>query len=222
MNHMITRHRAISIFVSLCVVIGLAFGCRSQAPGGAPITPTPLGSIVDQANRMQEENAEPAKFIVYAHEFELNKPFELPIEMASGESHEGVPKHFLRGFRLNQAGQDHVRRLAFELQRGTFDKIVVERSQTSKKWNSLYRYPVNWNAELDEQRRQIIVSALTALGVTEADLKVVVAPAYPFGLDSDEAAQAYQQLFSGGQQNGTNGSGGNQSASGGGGGIGGF
>ena len=61
----------LTLGAGLCLMV-LA-GCRALPPGGSPITPMPLGSVVDEANRMQEENAEPAKFIVYVHEFELNK-----------------------------------------------------------------------------------------------------------------------------------------------------
>ena len=107
-------------------------GCKALPPSGSPITPVPLGSVVDEANRMQEENAEPAKFIVYCHEFELNKPFELPEEYAKSPQYDGIPEFILRGFRLNPYGQDHVKRIAYELGRGSFNQVVVERSETSK------------------------------------------------------------------------------------------
>lgn len=184
----------LQLTLGVLVVLDLMMlaGCRALPPGGSPIVPVPLGSVVDEANRMQEENAEPAKFIVYCHEFELNKPFELPNDIADSPEFQRVPQSILRGFRLNPFGQDHVKMIAYELSQGSYPQVVVERSRTSKQWLTRHRYPVHWNAELDEHRRQIVIAALESFGVQDPAKMVVVAPAYPFGLDAEEAAQAYQ------------------------------
>lgn len=189
-----------------CLAIALSFptiGCRTQPSGGSPITATPLGMAVDVANSVQEENAEPAKFIVYMHEFELNQPFEIPSEIANSEDYQGVPPEFARGFRLNPFGQDHVRRIASEVLKGMRYPVVVERSDTSKRWTTLYRFPVHWNPELDEHRRQVVVEALGALGVERASELVHIAPAFPQGRRASEAAQSNNNGRSGrGSQNG--------------------
>jgi len=54
----------LQLTLGVAMAMLLAIGCRALPPGGSPITPIPLGSVVDDVNRMQEENAEPAKFIV--------------------------------------------------------------------------------------------------------------------------------------------------------------
>jgi len=58
-----------------------------------PPPPEMLGTKVDQLMQTQEENAEASKFVIYQHEFELNK---------SREGEMG------RGIRLNEYGEDHV------------------------------------------------------------------------------------------------------------------
>ncbi len=195
------------------------FGCHTSPPSGVPIAPLPLGSIVDQVNQTQEDNAEAAKFIVYMHEFELNVPFSISRELASTDEFRDVPREFARGFRLTPYGQDHVRQIARYLRRtaneaddGTVSyptNVVVERSNTSKRWLTKFRYPVHWNTELDEFRRKLIVESLLALDVQEADYIVQIAPAFPEGLHSQEAASAYSSSrSSGGRNRGAGGQGG--------------
>ncbi len=212
------------------VVCCLLVGCRVQPPLGSPIEPIGLGAIVDETNRMQEENAEAAKFIVYMHEFELNTPNHAS-EIRGGTT---VTDEFdyrvedqLQGFRLSPSGQDHVRQIArfltsvqgHDSESHSDRLVVVERSDTSKRWGTLHRYPIHFNDELDETRRRVVVNALTALGVLDADQFVVVAPTFPYGLNSQEAATAYGQMFSGFQNQGRLGGG---SFAGGAGGLGGF
>jgi len=65
--------------LSQCSICFLGFalltaGCQVQPPGGLPIQADLLGTVVDQANKTQEENAEASKFIIYMHEFEANTP----------------------------------------------------------------------------------------------------------------------------------------------------
>lgn len=171
----------------------LLLGCKTTQRG-LPIHPAPLGSKVDEANRTQENNAEAAKFIVYAHEFELNLPKQLPT--ADGQLRQDDDQHppdgvsLAPGCRLNDYGLDHVERIARELHRGAAWRVVVERSQSSKRWNTLHQYPVHYNDRLDEARRSVVVAALRGLGVTNADEIVSVASAFPEGLPSEEAIQA--------------------------------
>lgn len=201
-------YRLSQFSICLTVIALLSLGCRLQPPGGTPIEPGLLGTVVDQANRTQEENAEAAKFIVYMHEFEPNTPNHA--ELLRGEA--ALPDEFkyqtqdrIQGFRLNPDGQDHVRQIARYLianqsiysgeEYVPHRLVVVERSDTSKRWRTVHRFPVHYNDELDAARRNVVVSALTALGVANADEIVVVAPAFPEGLNSDEASQAYGRGF---------------------------
>ena len=184
------------ILVNGTLMLGVLMfvGCNMAKPLGAPIQAPPLGSVVDEANRIQEENAEFAKLIVYTHEFELNQPREhidAPWSQDSGSS----SHREARGFRLNDYGMDHVKRIARQMQSGINQVIVVERSESSRRWDTLYQYPVHTNPELDEQRRQVVVAALESLGVTHADELVIVATAFPAGQHSTEASQAYTTAF---------------------------
>lgn len=206
--------------ICLLVVALLSGGCKVHPPGGTPIQPGLLGSVVDQANRMQEENAEAAKFIVYMHEFEPNTPNhagKLQGEAAILGEFEYRTEDRFQGFRLTPYGQDHIRQIARYListQPQQVDQaytphryVVVERSDTSKHWRTVHRFPVHFNDELDAARRQVVVNALSMLGVTNAEQIVVVAPAFPEGLNAGEASQAYSQGFnysSGGQSGGGN------------------
>ena len=150
-------------------------GCCHDRVGIYP--PRPLGSYNDQAFRTQEENAEAWKYVVYMHEFQLN---ESTIE---GENP--------GGWKLNEAGEDHIRQIAVNLKRGDHYPIVLERSDTSSRAGTEFGYPVHFNDELDSRRRQVLVAALTSLGIPDADQRVVVAPAASEGMESSRAAQAY-------------------------------
>ena len=96
----------------------LSAGCQFQPPGGLPIESGLLGTIVDQANKTQEENAEASKFIIYMHEFEANTPTHADLLRGNAS----LPGEFefqsanrVQGFRLNPDGQDHVRQIARHL-----------------------------------------------------------------------------------------------------------
>jgi len=187
---------SVAMFAFCCV------GCQVQPPGGTPIEiQAPLGTVLDEVNRQQEENAEASKFVIYDHEFEINVPLEYPDEELARPDFKFRPEDRVRGYRLNEYGQDHVLSIAREiraLQRPGEDyvpfwDVVVERSQNSKRWATRHRYPVHFNRELDESRRQTVVTALTALGIPNANEIVVVAPAFAEGLDVQESAQSYQR-----------------------------
>ncbi len=195
-------HNRHGLAVLLILSLGMALsGCaprRRSAFYQAPPPPRTLGAYNDQIFQIQEVNAEASKFVVYQHEFTLN------------------------GIRLNTAGEDHVKRIAAELERGTDYPVVIERSNTSPRQNTTYKYPVHPNPELDMQRREVVVRSLTAMGVPEADQRVSVAPAYVAPYTDPEAERAYMRGIMGGGMGGFGGFGGGFGGFGGGiGGIGG-
>jgi|GEM_PF-604432 len=202
---------------SLLLIAVLCGGCKSTPPTGSPIQPNPLGTIVDEANRIQEQNAEQAKFIVYLHEFELNAPKKKVSNRwpAPTKESQTVPREpdetELRGFRLNEYGLEHVRRIAqmlLEVEAENRTDVLVERSESSKRWHTLHHYPVHFNERLDEERRRVVVAALEAYGVVAVDSSVKVAAAFPEGLHSLEAVQAYQATRFGSRNGGGGGFGG--------------
>ncbi len=184
-------------------ILACASGCRFiQPPAGTPIDKdVPLGSVIDRVNQTQEENAEASKFVIYEHEFEVNVPLTHLEEDGVDNKFEYQPQERIRGFRLGPLGQTHVMQIANYIvprQQNQINyqppwNIVVERSTSSKRWDSRHRYPVHFNPELDEARRQTVVAVLTGLGVNNADQLVVVAPAFAEGLEAPVAAGTYQR-----------------------------
>jgi hypothetical protein len=165
-------------------VLLAAVGCTSPSLFYQPPPPPEmLGTKVDQLMQTQEDNAEASKFVIYQHEFELNEHKEGRIS---------------DGLRLNAYGEDHVRKIAENLRQGAPYPVVVERSQTSPKAGTKYQYPVHYNADLDMNRREVIVRALTRMGIEDADMRVVVAPAFAQPLNGNEAESAYGVGISGG------------------------
>lgn len=141
-------------------------------------SPPPQGTLTDPIWIAQEENAEPAKFILYQHEFVYNQA------------------------RLNWAGEDHIKQIAARLHAGQNYPVLVERSVTSKREDTEYKYPVQVNPELDMQRRAVIVQLLATLGVPDAEQRVVVSPPLNRGFQDGEAERAYYQGFQWGGGNG--------------------
>lgn len=164
-----------SILGALTLTAGLV-GCGQNVPVAPP---APLGSLSDAIFKDQEENAEASKYVVYAHEFELNKA-----------EADGTNKG---GWKLNEYGQDHLRQIAVNIKKGHSYPIVLERSQTSSKPGTKFGYPVHFNDELDRKRRDVVVASLVALGVDDAESLVIVAPAFAEGYTGGEAARAYQR-----------------------------
>ncbi len=150
--------------------------------------PMTLGTQSDDIWRMQEENAEAAKFIVYDHEF------------VAPEVNDG---HTSGGWRLNAYGEDHVKQIAANLNRGDMYPVVVERSQISPEVDTEFKYPVHFNEELDVQRRRIVVASLAAMGVEDAEERVVVAPSFAEGITGTEARRAYYRGIMGGRRAGS-------------------
>ena len=189
--------------VLLATMFAALGGCHIQSPGGIPIDTRMLGSVTDEINRQQEENADAAKFVIYNHEFELNVPLEYTESSRNREKFTYQAPERIRGFRLTPAGEDHVYQIADTLIQHQLSgsqswhpwDVVVERSQTSKLWDTQYRYPVHFNAQLDEARRQTVVALLSQLGVENANDLVFVAPAYSEGVDAIEAASGWSSRF---------------------------
>jgi hypothetical protein len=137
-------------------------------------TPTPpLGTQSDMIWRRQAIGASASEFVMHEHEFAY------------------YPDDRGR-VRLNQAGEDHLRSIAARLHCGAPMPVIVERSATSVAPESEHQYPVNPDSDLDMKRREYIVKSLVALGITNADQCVVVAPRLAPGANAAEAARAFQ------------------------------
>jgi hypothetical protein len=150
------------------LVVSMATGCHAWKMFSYPAAHAPLGSLSDPVWQNQETNAEMADFIVYQHEFKKDSEY------------------------LNTGGEDHVKEIAARLLEGQDAQVVVERSDMSPRQNTRYEYPVHPNPKLDMRRREIIVRSLVAMGVLDADSRVVVAPSFAQGLRAGEAEQAFR------------------------------
>jgi hypothetical protein len=150
------------------LVVITAPGCQGWNKLYDPPAAAPLGSLSDPVWQNQEINAEMANFIIHQHEF--RKDSEV----------------------LNTGGEDHVKQIAHRLHNGHDAKVVVERSFMSPRGNTQYKYPVHPDPKLDMRRREIIVRSLAAMGITDADSRVVVAPSFAQGLRAAEAEQAFR------------------------------
>lgn len=153
-----------------------------RANGPVAGTPSPLGTFMDPIWIAQEENAEPTKFIIYQHEFVYNVS------------------------RLNWAGEDHIRQIAARLHAGQNFPVLVERSTTSKREDTEYKYSIHLNPELDMQRRAMVVQVLTAMGIPDAEQRVVVSPQLTRAFQDGEAERSFYRSF--GQAGGYGGFGG--------------
>lgn len=140
----------------------------------SPASPPTLGYIVDDINKKQEGNAEQSDFVIYQHEFTIDTD------------------------RLNVGGMDHVKQIAARLPAHPEFIVMIERSLTSVDDSSEYKYPVNRNSELDLKRREVVVRALAAMNVPDADQRVVISYALTPGQKATEAQRDYQQALGGG------------------------
>ncbi|MGA2066199.1 MAG: hypothetical protein ABSG86_14585 [Thermoguttaceae bacterium] len=157
------------VVLGLAVLAPLAGGCRScDDRNGCCGPPTPpLGTLSDPIWRRQEIAGAASEFVVYQHEFELND------------------------VHLNLGGEDHVKAIAARLHAGAALPVVVERGMTSVRADSQFKYPVHPSSELDLQRRDVVVRALVAMGIPDAEQRVLVAPAMAEGQTATEAARSY-------------------------------
>lgn len=127
----------------------------------------PLGSISDSVWRKQEANAERSDFVVHLHEFQSESPI------------------------LNTDGEDHVKQIAHRLSNGHEAQVIVERSRNAARPDTLYRYRVHPDPDLDMRRRDVVVKSLVAMGIADADSRVVVAPALAPNYRAGERAATY-------------------------------
>lgn len=167
--------------VAACWMILMAAGCQGPAWNNFYAAPpaAPLGSLSDPVWQNQEMNAEHSDFVIHEHEFEQQPD------------------------RLNTGGEDHVKQIAARLLSGQDAPVVVERSMSSPRPDTEHQYPVHPNPELDMRRRELIVQCLLAMGVSDADERVVVAPAFAQGMTGNEAEAAYGTGLSGGAYGGS-------------------
>ena len=145
-----------------------ATGCQEWRYQVRNPAPAPLGTLSDPIWENQEANAERSDFVVYQHEFQGNTEF------------------------FNTAGEDHVKQIAYRLLNGQNAQVLVERSMTSPREGTEFKYPIHPNPELDMRRRDIVVRSLLAMGVSDAHERVVVSPALTPGVTADEAESSYR------------------------------
>lgn len=149
------------------LLVGCAADGSCDVPP-SPLPPSPLGYASDPIWQLQERNGESSDFVIYDHEF-------------VGET-----------IRLNKAGEDHVKQIAARLRYGAPFPVIVEQAFNSARPGATeHRYPVYNNPQLDLQRRELVARALSAMGVENAQDRVVVAPALADGLTDVEAERAY-------------------------------
>jgi hypothetical protein len=122
-----------------------------SAAGCRPPSP-PLGTLSDPVWQNQEANAEPSEFVVHEHEFIVDTEF------------------------LNTYGEDHLKQIAYRMSTGQNAQVLVERSMNSARPETEYKYRVHPNPELDMKRRDVVVRALLAMKIPDADARTVVSP----------------------------------------------
>jgi len=179
--------RTVALTLACVLMVPLLSGCgarwhRIRSAYQTPAPPAPLGTVIDQINQTQEANAERSDFVIYMHEFRLTM---------DGKS------RTVGTTELNDAGKDHVKQIAARLPQHPGCLVLVQRSLSSfiPKPGSEFEYPVNPNPDLDMARREVVVRALTAMGVPDADQRVVVSPALTPGQKSFEAERDYSQAL---------------------------
>lgn len=179
---------------TLLALAGMAGGCAGR---GMAQKPMPIGYSMDPHFRQQEANAEASDFVLYEHEFQGNSA------------------------RLNDAGEDHLKQIAARVEKTPFP-IVIAQSRITPREDTVHKYPIHANEELDLRRREVIVQALGAMGVIDAEKRVVVGRALTFPYTDQEAERAYVFGIMGWRMGGGGFGGGGGGFGGGGGGGGGF
>lgn len=170
-----TRRTAVHTLLLAAMATLTTAGCvQFYRPGwfsAVGTVPAPQGALTDPIWIAQEENAEPSKFVLYQHEFVYNTA------------------------RFNWAGEDHIKQIAARLHAGQNYPVLIERSTTGKVAGTEYKYPVNPSPELDMQRRAVTVQVLLAMGIPDAEQRVVVSPALVRGQEDLEAERSYGRSF---------------------------
>jgi len=177
---MITRHIQRTGVLLVCIGAALSLlssGCAHFRKCGGdcperPAPPPPLGTLSDPIWQQQERNAEASDFVVHQHEFESNTA------------------------RLNRLGETHLKQIAVRCCKTSFP-VLVEPSMITRKDGTDYGYPIHPNPELDRKRRNVVVHALLAMGVPDAEERVVISPALAPGFEGFEAERSYHRGFGG-------------------------
>lgn len=155
-----------------CVLIGSLAGCSyKKCAYQGDYRPTPLGTYSDPTWRQQEANAEASDFVVHEHEWVGNTTD------------------------LNDSGKEHVKQIAARAGDVPFP-ILVERSSMTVRDKTKYKYPVHGSEALDLQRRDLLVTSLSSMGVVNAADRVVVSTALAPGFREFEAERAYDRGMS--------------------------
>lgn len=165
-------NRSKSVRVLLLGVVVSATGCmrdKITVPAPLPEPPAALGSSVRPMLDLQEAQGEAADFVIYEHEF------------VAGTA------------RLNPAGEAHLRQIGARAALVPFP-ILVENSSEEIAAMVENCPPC---AELDTQRRNVVVAALTMMGVPAASQRVLTSPALSAGLTSAEAERSYSGAVQG-------------------------
>lgn len=147
--------------------------CLGKCDKMGDITPKPLGALSDPTWQKQEHNAEASDFVVHEHEFTANTA------------------------RLNAAGEQHVKQIAlrFNQKADLPYPVLIEPSSMSVRPGDKYGFAVHNDPALDINRRQVIVASLQAMGLTDAEQKVVVSPALTPGFTEFQSSRAYGRSF---------------------------
>jgi hypothetical protein len=169
--------RIVSHAAIMLAMICTLVGCHNR-----PTIPS-LGSLSDPVWQNQETNAEMSDFAMYEHEFVSDTEW------------------------LTTDGEDHVKQIAARLQEGHDAKVVVERTRLAVREDTEFGYPVHPDPELDMRRREVVALSLSAMGIADADERVMVAPAVATGMRASEAEAGYLNGVGGAGSNyGSNGS----------------
>ncbi len=189
--------RRLGFVTSTVIALSLVGGCHrcvKKCQYMGDITPHPLGTVSDPIWQKMEHNAEASDFVVHEHEFTANTA------------------------RLNAAGEDHVKQIAYRFVQAPAlpYPVLIEPSSMSVRAGDKFGFAVHNDPALDMNRRLVIVSALTALGITDAEQKVVVSPALTPGYQDYEGERAYSRGFGNIQGLGGGGGGGGAGGAGGG------
>lgn len=171
--------------LSVACLAGLSLmtGCKNHHSKQFHTRTQPLGTASDPIWQQQEENAEASDFVIHEHEFRDDT------------------------VRLNRAGEEHLKQIAARATETHFP-ILIQPSSMSAREDDVHGFPVHENDELDLRRRELVVRALLAMGVHDAEERVVVAPAYVPGFMDFEAEQAYGRGFGNWNSGGMSGFGG--------------
>ena len=169
-----------TIAAAVGAVMLLTVGC----PGWRDRRPAaPLGTLSDPVWQNQENNAEHSDFVIHEHEFIADTEY------------------------LNTLGEDHLKQIAARLAAGQDALVLVERSMNSARPETVHKYRVHPNPELDVKRRDIVVRSLLAMRIPDADTRTVIAPDLAPRYRAAETATSDFSDYGGGFQNGGGGGG---------------